>query len=262
MKEEKILINNIETNFKIAGVGFPILILHGWGGSSDSWVRVQEILSQNNFQVICPDLPGFGKTQLPPNAWSSDDYITFILNFVEGIGLDKFYLIGHSFGGGLAVKFATLYSQKVESLILCDAAIIRNNKLNLRQKIASFLTKAEYNIFSVPFSEKTVYPWAKKLVYKIAGTSDYYLAKGTMKETFKNISGEDLTAFASQIKVPTLIIWGKQDKTLPLENGLTLNKIIPNSKLLIIDDVDHSPHRKKPEELAKDIINFFYGNIS
>ncbi|PIR02055.1 MAG: hypothetical protein COV62_02400 [Candidatus Nealsonbacteria bacterium CG11_big_fil_rev_8_21_14_0_20_35_11] len=256
MNEVSILIDGLRVNYKIAGSGPAILVLHGWGGSSDSWVKVQEILSQNNYKVICPDLPGFGKSQNPPEAWGIDDYINLILNFTKKVSLDRFFLIGHSFGGGLAGKFTALFPEKIKTLILCDAAVIRKKRYSLRQKLAHFLQKYGNIFFSVPLFEKKIYPWARKIVYKIAGTSDYYLAKGTMKETFKKISEEDLTKFLSRIKAPTLIIWGKKDKTLPSEDGFSMKKIIPNSETKIIDGADHSPHRRTPEELSKIILNF------
>lgn len=262
MKEEKVVINNLEVNFKIAGSGPAVLILHGWGGSSDSWLAVSEILIKNGYKIICPDLPGFGKSSNPPTGWETANYIDFILDFTKAVNLERFFLLGHSFGGGLAAKFAVLFPEKIMALILCDAAVIRTKKrLNLRQKIAYFLTKGGYLLFSIPFFEKTIYPQARKIVYKIAGTHDYYLAKGTMKETFKKVSEEDLSNFASKIKVPALIIWGEGDKTLPLEDGITLEKIIPNSKVEIIKGADHSPHRRKPEELSKIILEFLKSKL-
>ena len=190
--EEKILIDDLKINYKILGEGKPLLILHGWGGSSDSWISVQEILSKKGYEVVCPDLPGFGKSSNPSKGWDNDDYIDFILKFTEKIGFKNFSLLGHSFGGGLATKFTVKHPERVKSLILCDAAIIRDKKrLTLRQKFANFLAKIGNIFFSAPFFEKNFYPFARKIVYKIAGVQDYYLAKGTMKETIKKVFKED-----------------------------------------------------------------------
>ena len=79
MEEKKAVINGLNINYKVLGGGKPLLILHGWTISgSESWNQVQEILSQKGYKVICPDLPGFGKSQAPPYAWSLDDYCDFI----------------------------------------------------------------------------------------------------------------------------------------------------------------------------------------
>ncbi len=262
MKEKIVFINNLRINYKIAGDGPVILILHGWGGSSDSWLSVQQILAENGYKVICPDLPGFGKSSFPSKGWEVTDYTNFILSFTKAVNLENFFLLGHSLGGGLSTKFTVLFPEKIRALILCDAAVIRNKKkFNFRQRFAFFLTKSSYPLFSTPFFKKIIYPLARKIIYKIAGTSDYYLAKGTMKETFKKVSNEDLTNLAAQIKIPTLIIWGKKDKTLSLENGIALGKIIPNSKIEIIEGADHNPHRKKPEQLSEIILKFLKARL-
>jgi len=256
MSEERVLINRLEINYKIAGKGPAVLILHGWGGSSDSWIKVQEILAAKNYKVVCPDLPGFGKSQNPAQGLTIDDYCNFIFNFAQEIGLNNFFLIGHSLGGGLAVKFTVHHPEKVKGLILCDAAVVRKKRYSFRQKTAYLLTKAGWLVFSLPFLEKIFYPLAKKMVYKIAGTHDYYLAKGMMKETFKKVSIEDLTGFVSKIQAPTLIIWGKGDKTLPLEDGFMMKKFISNAEIEVIDGADHSPHQRTPEQLSQIILKF------
>lgn len=256
IKEKEILINNLKINYKIAGQGPVILILHGWGGSSDSWIKVQEILTKEGYQVICPDLPGFGKSKIPPQPWSLNDYREWLNEFINSLGLKEFCLLGHSFGGGLAVKFSTKYTEKVKSLILTDAAVIRKKRPSFRQMIAFFLAKVGYIFLSFPFFGKIFYPLARKIIYKIAGTHDYYFARGVMKETFKKTLNEDLSQYLSKIKIPTLIIWGEKDKNLPLNDGFLISKLIPNSKVKIIDGANHSPHRKTPEKLVKIIIQF------
>jgi pimeloyl-ACP methyl ester carboxylesterase len=256
MKEEKILVDGLKINYKVAGQGFPILILHGWGGSSDSWLKISEIFSQD-FKIICPDLPGFGKSQKPPRIWGNEDYCDFVFKFANELKIEKFYLIGHSFGGGLAAKFVVKYPEKVRALILCDAAIFRKKRRwSLRQLIAHFLAKLNF-ILGIPFFEKYVYPIARKIVYKIAGVYDYYVIKdGIMKKTFGKVVNEDLSYLLPQIKLPTLIVWGEKDSKVLLEDAFLIQKSIPNSKLEIIKKIGHDPHLKKPFELSKIILDF------
>src|SRR3989344_8631904 len=112
MIENKVLIKNLETHYKVFGQGKPILILHGWPSSSDKWQEVAQILAKK-YLVIVPDLPAFGKTQEPNLAWDTNDYIEWLREFCDNVeGLQKeFYLIGHSFGGALAAKFTVQYNQ-------------------------------------------------------------------------------------------------------------------------------------------------------
>ena len=257
MKEEKIAIDGLEINYKVAGQGEPLLIWHGWGGSSDSWQKVQEILARN-FQVISLDLPGFGKSSNPPHPWKTGDYLVILLKLAEKLSLESFYLAGHSFGGGLAAKFSAENPQKVKALVRTGAAIFRSKKrLNWRQRTASFLAKIGSAFEKIPLIGKSLYPLARRFLYRFAGVHDYNRASGVMKETFKNIISEDLSSYLPQIKAPTLILWGKEDRSTPLEDAFAMQKIISGSQLKVIGKANHSPHLTQPETTADLISKFF-----
>jgi len=248
MDEKKILINNLEINYKTAGEGKSLLVLHGWGGSSDTWIEVQEILSKQGYKTICPDLPGFGKSQIPAYAWDLDDYCDFIESFILSLNLEKFYLLGHSFGGALAVKCGLKFPQKIEKLFLIDAACFRRAKLKKR---IFFIIAKILKIFSfLPF-----YSQAKKAFYKfMVGRSDYPYAEGIMKDIYLKIIKEDLGDDLGKIKMLTVIIWGEKDRTTPLKQAYLVKEKIYQAKLEIIPDVGHSPHRDTPEILAEKIL--------
>jgi len=260
--DKKILINNLKINYKQKGKGIPILILHGWGGSSDSWKNVIESIGGNKFNVICPDLPGFGKSDDPKEPWSLNDYISFVFKFKKQLNLDDFILIGHSFGGGLSVKITGMHNNKIKKLILCDSAIIRAKKrLSIRQKLAKRSARIAKPFLSSKTYKEKIYPKLQPLIYKIAGNYDYFSANDVMKKTFKNVLVEDLRAYASHVKRPTLIVWGELDKITPLEDAYTLKNIIENSELKIIKNIEHAPHIKAPEELSNIIIDFINKEI-
>ena len=257
LKEKRIAVDGLQISYRSAGEGTPLLILHGWGGSFLSWEKVQRRLAASGYYVICPDLPGFGKSADPPTPWDVGDYSGFLADFVGKIGLDGFSLLGHSLGGGLATRFVAEHPGRVKALVLCDAAVVTNrNNLDLRQKIAFALTEGGYDFFSVPIFTRTLYRPAKEILGRITGIHDYYLARGTMKGSFEKIMREDLSGFASQIKVPTLLVWGKKDRTLPLKDGFLIERLIPASKLKVIEEADHNPHRKTPETLCQFILDF------
>ncbi len=230
-----------------------LLILHGWGSNSLRWQRVKELLEEKGIKVLVLDLPGFGITPSPPRPWGKDDYINWILQKTKEKNWAKFNLLGHSFGGGLAVKMATENPEVIEKLILCAPAIIKRKSIKtyLFYGIASLGKK----IFSL-LDLKGFYPLGQKLIYKLAGTRDYYLADGIMKETMKKIGKEDLEGLLEKIKIPTLILWGKKDDVLPIKDAYRIKEKIRDSELKIISGVKHSPHREAPEELVENILNF------
>ena len=254
MEEKEVLIENLKINYKIAGGGTPFLILHGWGGSSDSWKIVIEILKQK-FQVICPDLPGFGKSAPPPRAWSLKEYSQWLKKFSDSLRLNDFFLLGHSFGGRIAVKFSFFYPEKIKALFLCSSAGIKE-KWGLKEKAIFLLALIGNAIFSPKFFRR-FQDKARNIFYRFLRDRDYGKAKGVMKETMKKILEEDLLPMLSQVKVKTLIIWGQKDNIVPLKHAFLFKEKIKNSRLEILPEIRHSPHLEAPEKLAQTITDFF-----
>ena len=252
MREEKVLVKGIETNYKIGGKGENFLILHGWNGSSDSWRKIIEILGIK-YKVVCPDVPGFGKTETPKIPWSLNDFVEWLKEFTEKLNLKELFLLGHSFGGRVAIKFSISYSEKVKKLILVSSAGIRQ-EWGLKEKIIFQISKIGNAIFSKNhfFRFKDA---ARNLFYRIARIKDYSKAKGVMKETMKKILEEDLLPELSKIQNETLIIWGEKDKIVPLKYAFLFKEKIKNSKFEILPKIGHSPHLEDPEKLAEILIS-------
>lgn len=246
----EIITNGIKINYKVFGEGKPFLILHGWGSSSEKWQRIGELLAKNNFKVIVPDLPGFGKSQQPQSSWNLDDYCNFVSEFAKACPelAEGFYLLGHSFGGAIAAKFSIRYPQNIEKLFLVAAACVRKKTA---KKQLFFLLSKIVKIFSfVPF-----YDFFRKAVYKyIIKKSDYPHARGVMKETYLKVISEDISQQLSFIKVLSVIIWGDKDNITPIGQAHFINKKINNSKLVIIPGGNHDLEIKTSEILAEKIL--------
>ncbi len=254
MREKNILINGLRINYKVAGEGPALLILHGWGGSSDSWVKVQEILANQDYRVIVPDFPGFGKSITPREPWGIDDYTGFIFNFIKETKLKDFFLLGHSFGGRVSVRFASLYPERIKSLILCDSAGIKPEP-GLKTMIIFWLARVGNAIFT-PKHLQRFKDSARNIFYIFLRNKDYVKANGTMKKTIKKVLDEDLFSDLAKIKTKTLIVWGEQDRMVPLEYAHVFKENIENSKLEIIPKAGHSPHLENPKKLSEIILEF------
>jgi len=228
-------IKGLKINYKTLGEGRPLLILHGWGSSSEKWQKIGELLAQKGVKVIIPDLPGFGKSEEPQKAWNLDQYCDFVEEFIKILNLDKFYLLGHSFGGSLAVKFSLQHPEKVAKLFLVSAACIR--KKSLKNKLFKFISRF--------FKIKPLF--LRKFFYR---KSDYLSVKSVMKETYLKVIEEDLSDVLEKVKVPTMIIWGAKDKITPIKQAKLIKTKIRNSELKIIPNIGHSPHLEAPEKLG------------
>ncbi|MCX6759866.1 MAG: alpha/beta hydrolase [Candidatus Nealsonbacteria bacterium] len=252
-KEQKIQVNGLNINYKIIGEGKPFLILHGWGSKSDRWTEVADILSQKGFKVVIPDLPGFGKSDGPKNAWNLDNYVEFVEKFAEIIGLDKFILAGHSFSGAISIKYAIKNPGDIEKLFLLAPACLRRD--SFRKKAFRIISK----LFKV-YSFIPGYKLARKAFYKfIIRKSDYQYTNGTMKETYLKIISEDLSGILNEVKADTIIIWGDEDDIVPIGQGKEINRKISGSKLIIIPGADHKLEIKTPEALASKILENIVG---
>ncbi len=235
-------------------MNYPILILHGWGGSSRSWTGVKDVLVSQGFNVFVPDLPGFGEEKPSETPWTVSDYENWVLNFAQQNKLEKFFLLGHSNGGRIAIKLSAKHPEKVAGLILCGSAGIKV-KPGFKTKIIILVAKIGNAVFS-PSILKRFKDSARNLFYIFLRGKDYVKARGVMKETFKEVLAEDLLPYLSKIETKTLLVWGEKDKMVPIKQAYIFKEQIKNSKLEILPKMSHVPHLENPEKLAGTIINF------
>jgi len=254
MKEIITTINNLRINYKVAGNGPAVLLLHGWGGSSDSWLEVEEFLVKDNYLVIAPDLPGFGKSAPPIEPWDVQNYSDFVFSLIKHLEIDSFFLLGHSFGGRIAIKFSNQHAELLKGLILCDAAGIRIAP-DLKTKTIIAAAKVG-NVFLSHRLTAVIKEWARNIFYFLLREKDYVKANGVMRETIKKALGEDLLSELPNIKTRTLIIWGEADQLVPLKCARVFNEKIIGSRLEVMPKIGHSPHLENPEKLAQIIISF------
>jgi pimeloyl-ACP methyl ester carboxylesterase len=254
-QEQNLNISGINTFYKEIGKeGFPFFILHGWGASSDSWQRVGEMLAKNNFRVIIPDLPGFGKSEKPKIPWGLTDYADWLKEFIKKIQISESkaenYLLGHSFGGRISIKFASQNSENLNTLILVSSAGIKKKTSPFLRFLANFFDI----IFSLPFLDKFKPPLRSFSYRYILRKTDYLKAKGVMKEIFKKVIEEDLLLDLQKIKIPTLILWGEKDKITPLKDAYIMKREIKNSKLVVLEETGHAPNLQNPDFLTQKIL--------
>lgn len=225
-----------------------ILILHGWGSCAKNWNFVKKLLEEQGYKVFIPDLPGFGENPPPPQIWSIDDYAEWVRNYCEQYELSRFFLLGHSFGGSIAVKFSIKEPEKIEKLFLVGCAGIRKKSLKreIIKKTANFFKKFDF----LP-----LFNLLRKVFYKLI-KSDYLQTQGVIREIYLKILKQDISKDFSKISVPTVLIWGKKDNLTPLKDAHYIKGQISGAKLEILPGIYHNPHRENPKALICIILNY------
>lgn len=229
-----------------------VLILPGWGNTKNTFSLMINHL-KNNYTVYIIDYPGFGNSIFPDKDLDIYDYANIVKGFMKYENITNPVIIAHSFGGRISSILIGKYKIKVDKLVLIDVAGIKQRKSIyklLKQYIYKLLKKLK--VF-IPKRKKNIY--LKKLI-NIFGSSDYKNLNINMYNTFKNIINEDLKIYYKEIKINTLIIWGKNDKSTKLKEGKMINKLITSSKLIIIPYAGHFPYLNYPNIVNKLIYNF------
>lgn len=225
----------------------PIIILHGWAKemSGKRYNGIKKLLEKKGYTVFAPDLLGFGTSLLNKNSLELDDYVQFVKQYIETKKLSHVILLGHSFGGRIAIKFAATYTEKLKALILTGASGIPRPLPSLKKKIVFVGTKIFRPLFVIP-PLSLFFSFFRKLVYYSIGETDYYKS-GNLSQTFKNVYKVSILSDLPHIKVPTLLVWGENDAFTPLADGREMERLIPGATLVVVKNQGHRLPYENPE---------------
>lgn len=238
-------IENISINYRVEGEGSNVVLLHGWGSSIKLFDKLIGHLSQKH-RVYALDMPGFGESGDPDGVWCVDDYVDFVIAFMNKLGINETSLLGHSFGGRVIIKLVNRQnlSIKVNKIVLVDSAGIRPKK-TAEQKRRTFIYKMGRRVLDFP-PVRVLYPNALENYRKKHGSADYNAASPLMRQVLVKVVNEDLETFLEGIKQPTLLIWGELDTATPIEDAKKMEEKIPDAGLVTIEGVGHYAYLERP----------------
>ncbi len=216
----KITVKDVLVNYIQYGEGSDILLLHGWGQNIEMMKPLGDNLCSNH-RITILDFPGFGESDDLKTPWTIKDYSDFLEEFVKKNGIKKPIVIGHSFGGRVAIRYSA--NNPIEKLILFGSPCIRiNRELPLSVKILKKLKQLPgMNSFG-------------EYMKKYIGSRDYKAASPILRQTLVNVVNEDLSQFAQKIEEATLLIWGEQDTESPLKEAQELEKLMVDAALIVL----------------------------
>lgn len=238
---------------ELQGNGPPLLMLHGWGRNLTSLRPLAELLTPIANPLLV-DLPGFGDSPLPPACWSTKEYGDHLIQFLDDKKIKEFSLLGHSFGGKVALSLALKVPERVKKLILIAPSGLRPKKKmwqQMKHRLISSsgkLVKSYDNTFNTAYFSST---FAPKF-----GSRDYKNA-GAMKNILVKTVNEDLSDELPKIETKTLILWGEQDLETPLEAGKRFAKLIPRASFFSFPYHDHDLFQDVGSHLAATYITHY-----
>jgi len=248
----------------------PLVLIHGTSSSLHTWEKVTSILTDaqhQNKRVISLDMPAFGLTgPNPENSYSYENYIQVIDSLLLKLQVKKCIIGGNSLGGGIAWHYAVAVPNKVAKLILIDASGYpkKEEKGSLGFKIAQMPVINNLLLFVTPKSlirkslEGVYYDQNLLEEATITRYHELLLCAGNRKAAlslFKHPFTQN-TEWIKKIEAPTLIIWGKEDGLISVDNATLFNQDIKNSKLVLFEKVGHVPNEEAPQKVADAIYGF------
>lgn len=234
------------THYERRGSGRVLIMLHGWADTLQTFNLLLAELGES-YDIVRLDLPGFGATQAPGEVWNLDAYAQFVASFLQKIDVSDYVLVGHSNGGAVAIRGVGAGVLKPQKLVLLASSGVRDTGSTRRMLIKVVAKVGKLLTFWLPKSTR------QKLQKRLYGTigSDMLIAP-QLKETFKQTVRQDIQQDATKINVPTLLIYGDQDKATPVAVvGLRLKEHIKDSHLEVLSDADHFVHQAQSAEVAR-----------
>lgn len=220
--------------------GRPLVLLHGWGCSSETMAPIMRDLSADH-RVIAVDFPGHGKSPEPPEPWEVTEFALLTRALMEKEGFVGADVIAHSFGGRVTLYLAAEMPDTFSRLMLTGCAGIPNRpsgKLSARTRVYKTLRKmADNSMTRAVFGDK-VDEWREALIQEF-GSADYRALTPSMRQTFNRVLAQDLTYCLDRIKVPTILVWGENDTATPIWMGEMMEQRMGDCALIRFEGGSH-----------------------
>ncbi len=239
----KTIIQDLNINYIQYGEGKDILLLHGWGQN----IQMMKPIGDNfcdRFRITILDLPGFGESDEPKETWDIDKYSVLLEKFVAATNIKKPIIMGHSFGGRVAIRYSA--RNPIEKLILFGSPCIRI------QEELPFHVKVLKKLKTLP-GLNGIGEYMKNFI----GSRDYKAASPIMRQTLVEVVNEDLSKYAREIEEPTLLIWGDHDTEAPVNEAKELEKIMIDAALILLPGTHYAYLENLPRVVQ--ILNSFLG---
>ena len=236
-------VKGLKTEYIDEGQGTPVLLLHGWGASFDTYRGIINAL-KDRCRLVAVNFPGCGNSETMAEPWKLEDYCDFCLEFMAKTGLENPIIIGHSHGGRVTLKMTAEKQVNPPKIVLLDSAGLIPKK-SAKQKFRAKSFKAIKTVLTLPVIKN----YSEGLLNKARayyGSADYNAAPEVLRKTLVSLVNTDLREILPNISCPTLLIWGDKDTATPIEDAKTIESLIPDAGLCVLEGTGHYSFIEKP----------------
>jgi pimeloyl-ACP methyl ester carboxylesterase len=256
--ETSVTVFGARLHYVDAGSGSVVVLLHGLADDVGVWESVMPALAERH-RVIALDQIGFGRSDKPLLSYRAGTFVDFLDGFLNELKIDRASLVGNSLGGWIAANFALAHPERIDRLVLCDAAGYAAVPKTMDPRALNALRLASREdiryLGPLTFHNKRFYEDVDLAFKQRVTAGDNYTVNQLLDSM---IRGEDvLDGRLGAIHKPTLIVWGREDKLIPLNFAERFHKEITGSRLEVIDDCGHMPHVECADKFNHALLKFF-----
>lgn len=243
------------------GHGKPdILLLHGWGCSTQLWAPITARLSQRA-RVTAIDFPGHGQSGRPPESWGAAEYAEMTAELIEALGIQGCDIIGHSHGGRIALRLAVDRPELVGRLVLTGAAGLKAELTEAQKKRSATYSRLR-DMADALDRIKILGPLPERIREALRqkyGSADYKALDAEMRKTFVKLVQTNLIDELPKVQASTLLIWGDADTETPLWMGQKMEELIPDAGLVVLRGGSHFAYLEKQADFLRITEHFLLG---
>lgn len=256
MHIKSVKVGSLDISYFTGGQGDPLVIIHGGGDGARAWLRNAEELSKY-YSVYVPDLPGFGLNQSANDKFHLPEFVAFIEDFSCALGIERFHLVGHSIGGGIALHYALKFPQKVEGLVLVSSWCLGIEaalwvRLLSHPALCRSLGEAAIAVL------KGIKWLACQFYAPFRFANPVTPVKIDIGKTMMTLKGQTTVLLDElpELMMPTLLVWGAGDRIVPAHHAYAAAELIPDCQLHVFEGCGHSVYQQKVGDFSRLLIDF------
>lgn len=251
-----------------SGKKHHVLFIHGLGSSADRWLDIPEALSLHGLHTVALDLPGFGLSDKPEDIdYTIDRFVQVVADFMVKAGMEEngtTSIVGHSLGGYIAAQLTAKHRNLVDKVVLIDTSGMLDGPTPLLRKYLDAAMNPSRESVGAVFEQLVADPiripeaLVDGFIYRISQSGAKHAFKSAFGNSVNMKIGADTLKQIGDRKIPTLIIWGRQDRLIPLEHSRTFQEAIKGSNVVIVEDAGHAPFAEKPAVVCELLHKFLF----